>query len=384
MRFRLLIILLLLSGVCAAQSDSTINAFSDSLPKENIIDRVMSLFEYNRGRTSVKCYPTAGLDPASGLSIGVLSLVSVEPKEKDERKIKFYRPTSITNSLSYSTKKWLNFSSDMMIYASHGIVVNTLLQYQISPDKFYGIGNDTLNTDPVKFDMNDLRLSGNVSKEISSTCYLGFMFDFSHRECSSHGTNENGLDLPEIKNNWLVGFGPHFIFDRRDHVNYPAHGEYITFGAKYFPRIDKNAYTFYCIELDIRKYLTLYKDWILACQLFNGFSDGDSPFYCLYQLGGQTRMRGISNKYMYIDKNVYYAQAELRKHIWGRFSVVTFGGLGNTYARFSEFFINQIKYVFGAGIRFQSDTKNNINVRLDYGRGSFGDSGVYVTMREAF
>ena len=248
----------------------------------------MSLFEYNRGRTSVKCYPTAGLDPASGLSIGVLSLVSVEPKEKDERKIKFYRPTSITNSLSYSTKKWLNFSSDMMIYASHGIVVSTLLQYQISPDKFYGIGNDTLNTDPVKFDMNDLRLSGNVSKEISSTCYLGFMFDFSHRDCSSHGSNENGLDLPEIKNNWLVGFGPHFIFDRRDHVNYPAHGEYITFGAKYFPRIDKNAYTFYCIELDIRKYLTLYKDWILACQLFNGFSDGDSPFYCLYQLGVDT------------------------------------------------------------------------------------------------
>ena len=124
MRFRLLIILLLLSGVCAAQSDSTANASSDSLPKENIIDRVMNKFEYNHGRTSVKYYPTAGLDPASGLSLGVLSLVSIEPKEKDKRKIKFYRPTSITNSLSYSTKKWLNFCSDMVIYASHGIVEN--------------------------------------------------------------------------------------------------------------------------------------------------------------------------------------------------------------------------------------------------------------------
>lgn len=384
MRFRLLIILLLLSGVCAAQSDSTATEFQDSTLDKNLIDKVMDLFEFNRGRTSVKYYPTAGLDPASGLSLGVLSLVSIEPKEKDKRKIKFYRPTSITNSLSYSTKKWLNFCSDMVIYANHGVVINTLLQYQISPDKFYGIGNDTLNTDPVKFDMNDLRLSGNVSKEISSTCYLGFMFDISYRDCSSLGANDNGLDLPETKNNWLVGFGPHFIFDRRDHVNYPAHGEYITFGAKYFPRIGEDAYSFYCIELDIRKYITLYKDLILACQLFNGLSDGDSPFYCLYQLGGQTRMRGISNKYIYIDKNAYYAQAELRKHIWGRFSVTAFGGIGNTYTRIPEIFFNQIKYVFGAGIRFQSDTKNNINVRLDYGRGSFGDSGMYVTMREAF
>lgn len=384
MRFRLLIILLLLSGVCAAQSDSTATEFQDSTLDKNLIDKVMDLFEFNRGRTSVKCYPTMGIDPASGISFGLLSLVAIEPKERDRKKIKFYRPTSISNSLSYSTKKWLNFCSDMVIYANHGVVINTLLQYQISPDKFYGIGNDTLNTDPVKFDMNDLRLSGNVSKEISSTCYLGFMFDISYRECSSLGANGNGFDLPEIKNNWLVGFGPHFIFDRRDHVNYPAHGEYITFGAKYFPRIGEDAYSFYCIELDIRKYITLYKDLILACQLFNGLSDGDSPFYCLYQLGGQTRMRGISNKYIYIDKNAYYAQAELRKHIWGRFSVTAFGGIGNTYTRIPEFFFNQIKYVFGAGIRFQSDTKNNINVRLDYGRGSFGDSGMYVTMREAF
>ena len=384
MRFRLLIILFLLSGVCAAQSDSTATEFQDSTLDKNLIDKVMDLFEFNHGRTSIKCYPTMGIDPASGISFGLLSLVAIEPKERDRKKIKFYRPTSISNSLSYSTKNWINLRSDMIIYASHGVVVNTLLQYQISPDKYYGIGNDTLNTDPVKFDMNDLRFSGNVSKELSSTCYLGFQFDLSYRDCASLGENAEGLDLPERKNNWLFGFGPHFTFDRRDNINYPMRGEFCTFGFKYFPHLANDTYSFYCVELDVRKFFTIYKDLVLACQLFSGISEGDIPFYCMYQLGGQTRMRGISNKYMYIDKNAYFAQTELRKHIWKRFSVVAFGGVGNTYARISEMFINQIKYVFGAGIRFQSDTKNNINVRLDYGRGSFGDSGMYVTCAKRF
>lgn len=385
MKIRFCMILLLLSSVLHAQNDSVGVVTEDTtVKKENIIDRVMHMFEYNRGRTSVKCYPSMGIDPASGVSLGVLSLLSIEPAEKDRKKIKFYRPTSISNSISYSTKNWVNFRSDMMVYANHGIMLNTLLQFQHSPDKYYGIGNDTLNTDPVKFNMSDLRFSGNVSKELSSTCYLGFMFDVSFRECSSQGANEEGLDLPELKNRWAIGFGPHFTFDRRDHVNYPSRGEFCTLGFKYFAPHTQNAYSFYSVELDIRKYFTLYKDFILACQMFGGMSNGEMPFYCLYQLGGQTRLRGLSNKYMYIDKCAYFAQAELRKHIWSRFSLVAFGGAGNTFPQMSDIRVDHMKYIYGVGVRFQSDTKNNINLRLDYGRGSFGDSGVYMTMREAF
>jgi outer membrane protein assembly factor BamA len=381
----LIVLLLLVSSFCVAQENDSLSVpLSDTAYSPNIIDKVMSHFEYSRGRVAVKYYPSAGIDPASGLSIGALSLVSISPKEKDRKKIVFFRPTSISTNISYSTKKWLNFKTDMMIYASHGIVVNTLIQYQISPDKFYGIGNDTLNTNPVKFDMKDLLISGNVSKELTSTVYLGFMFDISHRDYTSQGANEEGLDVPPQKNKTLVGFGPHFTFDRRDNVNYPAHGEYITLGIKYFAPYTEDAYSFYEVEINARKYITLYKDFILATQLFCGMSEGDIPFYSLYQLGGMTRLRGISNKYIYIDKNAYFAQCELRKHIWNRFGLVLFGGLGNTYENISEVQFSHMKYVYGGGIRFQSDTKNVINLRLDYGRGSFGDSGIYMTMREAF
>ena len=347
----------------------------------NILDRVMQHFEYENGRTSMKYYPSVAIDPASGIQIGALSLISVIPREN--KKLRFYRPTCISTHVSYSTNHWLNLKSDMRIFTKHGFVVNNLVQYQISPDKFYGIGNDTLNTKPVSFDMKDFQLSGNISKSLSTVCYLGFAFDISYRTYKAIDSSEADF-LPAQKNKLLLGFGPLFTFDRRDNVNYPTQGEYITFGLKYFTPHDKKNYTFFKVEIDARNYLTLFKDFILASQLFFGYSSGDMPFYSLNQLGGQSRLRGISNKYMYIDKGAYYAQCELRKHVWNRFGFTVFGGLGNTYETLSDIGDSVLKYVYGVGLRFQSDIKNNINLRVDYGRGSFGDSGIYMTMREAF
>ncbi len=354
---------------------------SENKADVTVIDKVMKLFESEYGRLSIKYYPSVGLDPASGLQLGVSSLFSIVPPES--KKTGFYRPTSISALMTYSTKHWVNLKSDMRIFTQKGYAINNLVQYQVCPDKFYGIGNDTLNTKPVSFDMKDFQLSGNISKSLSTVCYLGFAFDISYRTYKAIDSSEADF-LPAQKNKLLLGFGPHFTFDRRDNVNYPAQGEYITFGLKYFTPHDKKNYTFFKVEIDARNYLTLFKDFILASQLFFGYSSGDMPFYSLNQLGGQSRLRGISNKYMYIDKGAYYAQCELRKHVWNRFGFTVFGGLGNTYETLSDIGDSMLKYVYGVGLRFQSDIKNNINLRVDYGRGSFGDSGIYMTMREAF
>lgn len=356
-------------------------ALSENKANLTVIDKVMQLFESEHGRLSIKYYPSVGLDPASGLQLGVLSLFSIVPPES--KKTEFYRPTSISALMTYSTKHWVNLKSDMRIFTQKGYAINNLVQYQICPDKFYGIGNDTLNTNPLAFDIKDFQLNGNISKSLSSVCYLGLAYDLSHRTYKA--ADAAFVDsLPKQKNKFLIGFGPHFSYDRRDNVNYPGHGEYVTVGVKYYAPLKKDAYSFVKVEIDARKFMTLYKNYILATQVYFGYSSGEMPFYSLYQIAGQTRLRGISNKYMYIDKGAYYAQFELRKHVWSRFGFTLFGGVGNTYENLSDIASNALKYVYGGGIRLQSDTKNNIYLRLDYGRGSFGDSGVYLTMREAF
>lgn len=353
---------------------------SDSLPKKSLLDKSMSLFEWKIRSSTISTFPSAGYDPSSGLYGGILQVVSIPPKDT----LKFSRSTSLVNLLTYSTKNWINLKSDLILYTRSGFNINAYVQFLQAPDSFYGIGNDTLNPSPVQFNIKDFELRGDISKSIANTFFSGIVFDLSHTYTQAGDSTLLGLQIPAQKNMLIIGVGPHFAFDRRNDVNYPSKGEIITASFLYYPIHAENSYTFFTFQFEAKKYMTVYKDLILASQFFTGSATGDVPFYNLYQLGGKSRMRGVSNKYKYIDSHVYYAQAEFRKHVWGRFSAVAFGALGNTCESYSDIDLGHLKYVYGGGIRFQTSKTEKLHLRIDYGRGIFGDSGVYVTMREGF
>jgi outer membrane protein assembly factor BamA len=353
---------------------SQVKPVSDTLfKKKNIIDKTLNLFEYNFGRISLSIYPLMSLDPGSGWSFGTMPVVTISPKEIKD----FYRPTSIVNHFSYSTEQWLNCKSDVILYTQHGNEIKFYVQYIQAPDKFFGIGQTERNYSPITFSLNEFKIRGNISKDITQTLYMGIIADVSHI------TIDNIPGFTQ-KNNFIGGVGPQISFDNRDNVNYPSKGIYISSNALWFPPTITDGYEFGTLEFDIRKYQTIYKDIIGAVQLFAGFSQGEIPFYYLYKLGGKTRMRGISNKNLYIDNNSVYLQGEIRKHVWNRFGFAVFGGYGNAYSSLNSFDISHTKYIYGAGIRFQTSTRDKLNLRIDYGRGSFNDSGIYITMREAF
>ena len=352
----------------------------DSTLKKNILDKTLALTEFKFGRVTINTFPLMNLDPSSGLAGGIMPIISIAPKAKS----KFYRPSSLVSYCSYSTQKWLNIKSDLVLFTQKGLTINAYVQYIGAPDKYYGIANDTINTNPVLFNIRDLEIKGDIAKSIFTNTYVGLVFDISHTYTESLGITSEGLDVPAQKNQLLTGVGPYLAFDNRNNINYPSKGEFITAGFLFYAPHAENAYSFYTFSFDAKDYTTIYKDFILATQLFTGYSNGDIPFYNLFQLGGKSRMRGISNKYMYIDSHIYYTQAELRKHIWGRFGMVAFAGIGNTFSSYSNLDFPNTKYVYGCGIRFQTNKRDNLNLRLDYGRGKFGDSGIYMTMREAF
>jgi hypothetical protein len=352
----------------------------DSLQKKSLFEKTMGLFEIKVKSSTISIFPSAGLDPSSGLNLGILQVISIPPKVET----KFNRSTSIVNYYTYSTNKWLNLKSDLVLYTPKGYNVNAYVQYLQAPDTFYGIGNDTLNTNPSKFYIHDLEIRGDISKSINNTFFAGMVFDVSNTYTENLGTTTEGLSIPSQKNLLILGVGPYLAFDNRNNVNYPTKGQFITSGFLYYPAFSYNSYSFYRFTFEAKKYMTIGNDFVFATQLFTGAENGDIPFYDLFQLGGKMRLRGISNKYMYIDKNIYYSQAEFRKHIWGRFSAVAFGSVGNTFVDYTDLDIAHLKYVYGAGIRLQTSKTERLNLRIDYGRGVFGDSGVYITMREAF
>jgi hypothetical protein len=84
------------------------------------------------------------------------------------------------------------------------------------------------------------------------------------------------------------------------------------------------------------------------------------------------------------DKHLWMFQAEWRQEIKGKIGAVAFGGIGGIAHQLDEFEIENTIPAGGVGLRFRMDEADKINIRLDYGVGLYGSSGIYLTFGEAF
>ena len=138
--------------------------------------------------------------------------------------------------------------------------------------------------------------------------------------------------------------------------------------------------------MDYRKYMKLLsKKNILALQFRANFTSGSNiPFYKLPKLGGDDRMRGLSHKNLYIDRQSYFLQAEVRQELFWRFGGVLFAGMGDVASGVGDFSWNNNRFIYGLGGRFQALKDEKMNIRLDIGFTDNGQSAFYLSVREAF
>ncbi|HPY82571.1 MAG TPA: BamA/TamA family outer membrane protein [Bacteroidales bacterium] len=357
-----------------SQVDSLEKMQIDTHAHKTIIDKTLSLFEYDFGRVSLALYPSASLDPASGLSIGAMPVIIIKPKPQSKN----MQAASMVNYFAYSSRNWFNARIDLLLYTSQsGNEIKFVTNYVSAPDHFYGIQQTERNHNPTPFTIQEFKTRGNYAVRLPYNIFAGVMVDVAHTKISD-------IKIITQKNSFLAGVGPFFSYDSRNHVNYPTKGEYISLNVTHFPQFQADNYKFTSLEFDGRKYMSLYKDIIFACNFYSAAAYGTMPFYYLHQLGGRNKMRGISNKFMYINTHTTFVQAEIRKHIWGRFGAVAFAAAGNAYSSLRTVNMAHTKYVYGVGLRFLTNEDEKLNLRIDYGRGPAHDSGVYITMRESF
>ena len=94
-------------------------------------------------------------------------------------------------------------------------------------------------------------------------------------------------------------------------------------------------------------------------------------------------MRGIYEQ-RYRDRQMMMFQAELRQHLFWRFDVAAFAGVGQVANGASDFSFNGVKGAGGAGLRFNFIRRDRVNLRLDYAAGAGSKSGILFAIGEAF
>ncbi len=160
-------------------------------------------------------------------------------------------------------------------------------------------------------------------------------------------------------------------------VSIVVDGRALTFG-----RWLGSDYTYAKIKADLRTYIPVGASHALALQAYVQSAWGNVPFMALPMFGSDNTMRGYYAG-RFRDKSLCVLQAEYRLPFFWKFGLVGFAGVGRVAPSLGRLALSGLKPSAGWGLRFKV-TPEGANLRLDFGYGMNGSSGMYLTAGEAF
>lgn len=305
----------------------------------------------------------------------------------------FLTQTNIYNSresntmfdIIYTTEKQLIVDVIPKIYFNFGnLFLDGSFKYKVFPNSFWGIGNSTPNDNLERYNMRSVMLKISLLQRLPPDLNFGFQYQYEHHtmlEMDSAGQLISE-SIPGSTGATINGFSFVFNLDNRDNVFSARSGNFMQLTAGFSAKGIGATHSYNKYIIDLRKYFPLGKKSALATQINYESTYGDVPFQTKAYLGGGERMRGFFRG-RYIEDHMYVVQAEYRNRFAQRWILAAFGAIGEV-ASLPKYFMDDVKYSVGGGIRYQIVKSNPTLLRLDVGFGKGGNSGFYFGVNEAF
>jgi len=255
------------------------------------------------------------------------------------------------------------------------------------PDKFWGLGNDTPSSALENYTISQFSIFPKLMRRVYSSVYAGVGYEFQHVFQFDYDHSGNSVfdreDIVGRNGGWVSGPGATVTWDNRNHAFSPSKGFYMQFYVGIYSKAVGSDFNFAVRNLDVRKYIALSKNVVLAFQANLISTSGSVPIRQLTNIGSNSYMRGYYEG-RYTDKDLIAFQSELRFPLYKRFGMVTFAGVGRVGNALREVFIPQhLKPSIGAGLRFALSPQEKLHLRVDAGFGN-RSNGTYLNMGEAF
>lgn len=332
------------------------------------------------GRRRIQPLPALGSAPETGLQYGATVLAVWEPAA-----IHHTRPASLTASAMRTAKSQTRLRLDAERWTrGNARRIAGSLQWQEFPLSFFGVGDRTPESAEEIFTPTGTEATLTVQQRLSGSWYV--MAGARHLEqritTDSAGvlatTGVRGADGGTITE-WSVGVST----DTRDNLFAPRRGHLVQ--ATYARSADGvwSEFAYGALRIDARRYQMVGNGHVIASQLQVTSVDGGAPFDQLALVGNSDILRGYARG-RYRDRSLAAAQGEYRSPHWHRVGAVVFGGAGIVAPSLSVLTSHRVLPTYGAGLRATIDQRQRTGVRLDYGRGADGASGVYIGFNNAF
>jgi len=299
------------------------------------------------------------------------------------------RPSYLVASGAYTTKsQWTSFvalswftpGSRWWLYGEGAV--------GYFPVFYYGIGPRTEAGDTNLMQNRFIRLKAKAERRIYHDLYAGLyyrlvsLFDLDWQFPARIGTA-----LPGGAGGVSSGVGMALHLDSRNSIATPTRGRFLAIEALRNLRFLGSDFDYSHLIIDARGYLPVRRGRdVVALNLYGQFNGPEVPVQVMSLLSDYTTafiMRGIYAG-RFRDRHSLVAQADYRGHLKGRFGYVVFGAAGNVFGSPGNRLGDEMKFTYGAGLRFNVNPADPLNIRVDYTLSSFGESGLSLGATEAF
>ena len=283
----------------------------------------------------------------------------------------------------YTLNNHLNVGFSTKLFINQNYRIAARFRYKRSRGKFYGIGNNTRAQDKESYNIEFIKAQLELKRKVFDGVYVGLLYEFDASLYISY-SEEGQLNKERIKgaDGYLAsGVGPSFQYDTRNSNIFPTKGINFTMKSVFFaPFLGSDDYVAR-YEFRCRNYHQIgKKSHVIALDGNLSLWDNTPPFT---KMSKMDEFRGIQSG-RYRDRNLFYGQVEYRFPIYWRFRGASFVGAGDVLNSISDIALENIKYSFGAGLRFVLDPKDKLSLRVDYAIGKDWTRGFYFGINEVF
>ena len=343
-----------------------VNAQNDSVKKSNLL-----------------IFPVLAKSIETGWSGGVAGAFTFRLSKKDT----VSRTSNLQALGLYSLKKQLVVALNGAQYA-HGerYILNEQVSFSSFPDQFWGLGKYTPDSAKEPYSFKQFYTYFHLMRKLGRRIFVGALFEYQLVDQVKYVAG-GAFDKQQVVGRdgyHIAGLGLSFTYDSRNHAFSPDKGGFAQVYFNHFGSYLGSEHRYTNIVLDLRRYISLGNDRVLALQAFSFNNTGnDAPLRSLASLGGANSMRGYYAG-RFRDNSLAVLQAEFRFPVYKRFGAVAFGSAGDVGHDYKDYALKDLKYSFGAGLRFALNKSEKLNLRLDYGIGQGNNSGLYFQLGEAF
>jgi len=329
----------------------------------------VSASQKDSAKISVLPVPTLGYAPETRSYAGAVCQLAFKTDAKT-------RLSSLKAEFQYTQRKQsIAQITGSVFLPSEKWLINFVAHRSKFPDYWWGIGIQTPENKRETFNSKRNWLEAAVLKKVRPYWFMGPLYRHQRFDGIVFEQTQSPSSLK------VTAAGLQCLHDSRNNMLNPAEGVYLD--LQITRNVAVSAGNGNRIQIDGRGYKKVGEKSIAAGRAVFSYLSAPTHFFDLALLGGDRNLRGY---YLgrFRDRGMLVLNGEIRTSIYKRWGAAVGAAAGTVFSQPADVFGNPFKPAFNAGLRFDADRKENINLRIDYAVGLKGQSGFYFAFGEAF